>query len=339
MSQGVTFGGWLKRARRELDLSQRDLAQQVGCALVTVQKIEEGRRRPSRQMAELLGRWLKIPLEDMDRFLKLARAPNVARQAAPPVTPGFALTEHDAPVLAAVCRQLGGLPTAIEPAAAGLYQQAPDELARAILPAGIALSAHRALPGGNSPAWLQDGPRDFNSRHRSVADAISRSYNLLSPPGRHVYRSLGVFRGGFTEAAAAAVAGFDGPGASGRVGESVRELGLHNLLQPQSNGTEPRFAAFEAIRADARERCRQAGELDAVRERHAAWFMQRMVQIDWHGDGLAAGLAHARADADNLWAALEWLIGRGDQSRALTLCIALRQFWEYEGYRRDGQAG
>lgn len=56
---------------KELDLSQAELAA-VGCAMVTIQKIEQGGRRPSRQIAELLCRTLYLP-EEAERFLKLAR--------------------------------------------------------------------------------------------------------------------------------------------------------------------------------------------------------------------------------------------------------------------------
>ncbi len=78
MTEKVSFGEWMKRARKELDLSQAELAARVGCAVVTIQKIEQGGRRPSRQIAELLCRHLEIPAEETDRFLKLARASDTA---------------------------------------------------------------------------------------------------------------------------------------------------------------------------------------------------------------------------------------------------------------------
>ena len=74
MEAADRFGSLVKRARKALDLSQKDLAAQIGCALVTIQKIEEGQRKPSRQVAELLSRCLEIPPSDVDLFLKLARA-------------------------------------------------------------------------------------------------------------------------------------------------------------------------------------------------------------------------------------------------------------------------
>lgn len=80
MEREQTFASWLKQRRKALDLTQADLARLVGCAVVTLQKIEEGRRRPSKQVAELLAQHLEIAPDTREAFLLLARAdPPVAR--------------------------------------------------------------------------------------------------------------------------------------------------------------------------------------------------------------------------------------------------------------------
>jgi transcriptional regulator with XRE-family HTH domain len=61
MDDGISFGSWVRRLCRALDLSQQALAQQVGCARVTIQKIEAGERRPSREFAVVLTERLSIP--------------------------------------------------------------------------------------------------------------------------------------------------------------------------------------------------------------------------------------------------------------------------------------
>ncbi|MFN2121813.1 MAG: helix-turn-helix domain-containing protein, partial [Anaerolineales bacterium] len=73
MEDGFSFGTWLKRRRRSLDLTQSLLAQRVHCSLATIQKIEREERRPSRQLAELLADALDISAQDLPRFLKIAR--------------------------------------------------------------------------------------------------------------------------------------------------------------------------------------------------------------------------------------------------------------------------
>ena len=60
MNEGNPLGRWLRQRRKALDLTQADLAQLVGCAPVTIQKIEGGDRRPSKQMAQLLADCLRL---------------------------------------------------------------------------------------------------------------------------------------------------------------------------------------------------------------------------------------------------------------------------------------
>jgi predicted ATPase/DNA-binding XRE family transcriptional regulator len=74
----TSFSHWIKQRRKALDLTQADLARQVGCAVVTIQKIEEGRRRPSKQVAELLAKYLAIPTIEQERFSSLARGEALA---------------------------------------------------------------------------------------------------------------------------------------------------------------------------------------------------------------------------------------------------------------------
>jgi transcriptional regulator with XRE-family HTH domain len=68
-----TFGKWVKRRRKALDLTQQEFANRVGCSLATIIKIEADERRPSRQVAELLANHLDIPPDQRDLFLKIAR--------------------------------------------------------------------------------------------------------------------------------------------------------------------------------------------------------------------------------------------------------------------------
>ena len=76
----TSFGYWLRRRRKALDLTQEDLAQQVGYALDTVKKIETDMRRPSKQLAERIADVLQISPNDRAAFLKVARAELAADQ-------------------------------------------------------------------------------------------------------------------------------------------------------------------------------------------------------------------------------------------------------------------
>src|SRR5215510_9670061 len=73
MDLPTSFGYWVRRRRKALDLTQADLARRVGCAVVTIQKIEAEERRPSSQIAALLAEHLRIPPGERTDFLASAR--------------------------------------------------------------------------------------------------------------------------------------------------------------------------------------------------------------------------------------------------------------------------
>ncbi|MDQ6695129.1 MAG: helix-turn-helix domain-containing protein [Chloroflexota bacterium] len=67
------LGSWLRQRRKALDLTQDSLAERVGCSRASIQMIEQGQRKPSRQVAELLAEALLIPEAERDAFLARAR--------------------------------------------------------------------------------------------------------------------------------------------------------------------------------------------------------------------------------------------------------------------------
>lgn len=77
MSNENSFGVIAKNKRRELGLTQEELARRVGCAPITLRKIEADDLRPSVQIAERLAMALNIPLEERSAFVKLARTERV----------------------------------------------------------------------------------------------------------------------------------------------------------------------------------------------------------------------------------------------------------------------
>jgi predicted ATPase/DNA-binding XRE family transcriptional regulator len=72
-NQEVSFGMWIRKRRKALDITQRELAQRVGCSDSLIFKIESDERRPSRQITELLAQHLEIPIEQRELFLKVGR--------------------------------------------------------------------------------------------------------------------------------------------------------------------------------------------------------------------------------------------------------------------------
>ncbi|HMZ08578.1 MAG TPA: helix-turn-helix transcriptional regulator, partial [Anaerolineales bacterium] len=74
MKQESSFGSFVRQRRREMDLTQEELARRVGCAAITLRKIEADDLRPSVQIAERLAMALGIPLDERAEFVRRARA-------------------------------------------------------------------------------------------------------------------------------------------------------------------------------------------------------------------------------------------------------------------------
>ncbi|HYO50371.1 MAG TPA: helix-turn-helix transcriptional regulator [Chloroflexia bacterium] len=74
MAQRTLFGLWLKGRRKELGLSQKDLARAADCSIVSIAKIEAGERKPSRQIAELLAQYFGVETGEQAAFVEFARA-------------------------------------------------------------------------------------------------------------------------------------------------------------------------------------------------------------------------------------------------------------------------
>src|SRR5262245_42978587 len=84
MDEHASFGAWIQRRRKALDLTQAELAERVGCALGTIRKIESDERRPSKQVAALLADQLQLSPDDRLAFLRAARARAGVDQLNPP---------------------------------------------------------------------------------------------------------------------------------------------------------------------------------------------------------------------------------------------------------------
>src|SRR5215510_12174471 len=98
MQTTASFGYWIRRQRKALDLTQQALADKVGCSLAAIKKIEGDERRPSRQIAERMADVLGIPEDQREIFLECARGLrpvdqlSLAREPASPTRPTGTVT-------------------------------------------------------------------------------------------------------------------------------------------------------------------------------------------------------------------------------------------------------
>src|SRR5260221_8558434 len=92
-----SFGDWLKLRRRALDLTQTELADQVGCSVATIRKIEGDGARPSKQIAERLADVLAISPDERASFVAFPLR-TASHLPAPPVPNSPHSTSHNFPL-------------------------------------------------------------------------------------------------------------------------------------------------------------------------------------------------------------------------------------------------
>jgi predicted ATPase/DNA-binding XRE family transcriptional regulator len=92
-----SFGYWLRRRRKALDLTQEKLAQSVACSRFAIRKIEADERRPSRRLAERLAEKLAVPAQERDVFLEAARAVRAVERIEVDRVPVTPITEDGEP--------------------------------------------------------------------------------------------------------------------------------------------------------------------------------------------------------------------------------------------------
>jgi non-specific serine/threonine protein kinase len=233
----------------------------------------------------------------------------------------FVVTPANVETVGAICRQVDGLPLAIELAAAWTGQlPLPALLGR--------LTARLPL--------LADGPIDAPARHQTMRDSISWSYDLLTPDEQAVFRRAGIFVGGFCLEAIEAVAA-DAIGHIAVLGH-VRALVEKSLLRPAPVGDIPRYQMLETIREFALARLAGEGELDATQCAHGAWcadFTERF-GVEVVGRRQAEWRSWADAEMDNLRAALGHAEAFGDGASAVRLAGGIGWLWLYPGRLQEG---
>src|SRR5690242_1806237 len=99
MDNDASFGHWLTLRRKALRLSCVELARRVGCATVTLRKIEADERRPSEQIAAKLAEYLNVAPQERVTFIRVARGElSVARLALPDQIPNRPVLDPGAPL-------------------------------------------------------------------------------------------------------------------------------------------------------------------------------------------------------------------------------------------------
>jgi predicted ATPase/DNA-binding winged helix-turn-helix (wHTH) protein len=226
----------------------------------------------------------------------------------------FALTDANASQVVAICRRLDGLPLAIEFAASRVEVLGIEDLA-------VRLHDSLRLLGTQRRASVP--------RHRTMQAVADWNYGLLSKDEQRFFRALGIFAGGFTGEAAAAV-DMDAATTGADAIDRMADLVAKSLVVADVSGAKPRFRLLDTTRALAIKKLDASGERAWIARRHAEYFRDLFARAetelktrpatDWRADYLR--------QIDDLRAALDWaFFTNGDASTGVALTAAAVPLW------------
>jgi predicted ATPase/DNA-binding SARP family transcriptional activator len=236
--------------------------------------------------------------------------------------PEFGVSEVTVDDSVEIVRRLDGLPLAIELAAARLRTLPVHEIAARLS------DRFRLLTGGSRTAL---------PRHRTLRAVVEWSWDLLSPAERLLAERLAVFPAGATTASAGAVCADDAVRRAD-IPDLLAALVDKSLLGLEDDG--PRYRMLETIREFGIDRLAERGELDAARTAHARFFADLTIDLvpQLRDRRQRTALRVIAAEHDNVLAALRHLLDRGEAAPALTLVVALNQYWGLTGRHTEALA-
>jgi hypothetical protein len=228
-----------------------------------------------------------------------------------------------------LCERLGGLPLAIELAAARTRLLTPQQILDRLA---------RTLDLGGSA-------RDLPERQRTLRGAIDWSHDLLTEPEQRLFRRLAVFAGGWTFDEATPIVDPEGDLEIDLL-EGLESLVDKSLVrvEPQPAGhdenVETRFGMHPLLREYARERLEAVGEREMLEARHAAVYValaERLGKNILIAGGPAAIRRFDRED-HNFRAVLDRSIARAEPGDGLRVMGGIWRWLQQRGRLREGRA-
>ncbi|MGK5739427.1 BTAD domain-containing putative transcriptional regulator [Micromonospora sp. URMC 103] len=277
-------------------------------------------REPLGLTGEALCPVVGLPVPPGAAPAELAReyaAVRLFAERAADVAPDFALDAATVAAVLRICRTLDGLPLAVELAAARLRALPVDEVAGRL---------------DDRFRLLNRGSRVAAPRHQTLHAVVRWSWDLLDEPERRLARRLSVFAGGADLAAVERVCA--------PLGAEVLDVLTSLVEKSLVDAADGRFRMLETVRAFAAERLVEAGEADALRQAHAAYFLDlaRAGDAGLRGPAQLDWLRRLDADRDDLHAALRRAADGGETATALGLVAGLSFYWWLRGLRAEGAA-
>lgn len=227
--------------------------------------------------------------------------------------PGFAIDFEMLPSVIEICKLTMGLPLGIELAAAWVHTMTPAAIAEEIAQnRDFLASSNSAVP----------------ERHRSIRSVFFHSWQRLGPDKQEALLKLSVFRGGFSETAALAVAEADPNLLAGLVDASLLNLG--------PNG---RYQQHTLLRQYAEERLAERPQaLHRVRRRHGHHFVELLTEQGQRLRGPEQGRALAAIELElgNIRSAWDWALANAEFSLLGQASEPFRLFHDQRGLILEG---
>lgn len=255
---------------------------------------------------------LEVPYDPSAPVEQIARAPAVevfvARVA--DVSPGFALVEDNADVVAELCIQLDGLPLALELAAARMASMTPRQL----------------LDRLNERFALLSAGQGRAARHRTLRELVQWSYSLLDDVERDLFAGISVFAGGFDLDAVERVF-TDADRAGSSVAGVLASLVDKSLVVGAHHGEQFRYTQLETLRQFGADRLAEQPDAPRAHRSHLAAFVERSAEVAVALEGPDEALAMRRMelDTDNVRAAFSTAVALDDADAALHLVLAVTE--------------
>ncbi len=230
------------------------------------------------------------------------------------IRPDFTLDERTVTPVVEICRQLDGIPLALELAAAKLRAMSVDQIARRL---------------DDRFRLLESGSRTALPRQRTLLALVEWSWDLLEEPERILARRLSMFPGGASIQALEAICSDDSLPA-----DDVLYV-LSSLVEKsiaQTTGEEmPRYRMLETIRAYAAEQLTRSGE--TFTERFADYFvtLAEGYEPQLRTQQQLSAIALFDAEHENMAAALRRAVDTGDTGLCARFIGALFWYWGMRG--------
>jgi predicted ATPase/DNA-binding SARP family transcriptional activator len=238
-------------------------------------------------------------------------------------SPGLTMRSDDAAVIERICRDLDGLPLAIELAAARVRSLALPDIADRLR---------------GRFRFLVSWRRVSEARHRTLREAIDWSYELLQPAEARLLEKLSVFAGGFDLEAATVVGGED----EADTLDSLERLIDASLVVPSVEAAGPRrFRLLETVRQHGAERLAAAHEDEATRARHADHYAEVATSLNisfLEGEEERLAIERLGIERDNIRAALSWFAEHGRWPDLLRMSDSLWRYWWVRGEAVEGRS-